>query len=106
MWLSPETGDGNRIEAFCSPAKPSDFQAKLACIECLTKLEARPYFVRDFWRLGFVGFHSAFPASGQLDRNHTGQATAQRLHWKTGPEPAAIPAVTFQFMTAPTDETA
>ena len=106
MWLSPEAGGGNRIEAFCSPAKPADFQAKSACIECLTKLEARPYFDRDFWRLGFVGFRSAFPASGHLDRNHTGQANAQRLHWQTGPELASIPAVNIQFMAAQTDETA
>tara|TARA_B100000963_G_scaffold299364_1_gene271383 strand:- start:41 stop:334 length:294 start_codon:yes stop_codon:yes gene_type:complete len=60
MWLSPETGDGNRIEAFCSPAKPADFPAKLACIECLTKLEARPYFERDFGDSDSLAFAALF----------------------------------------------
>ena len=106
MWLSREAGDSNRIEAFCSPAKPADFQAKSACIECLTKLEARPYFVRDFGIRDSLAFTALFSASGHLDRNHTGQATAQRLHWQTGPESATIPAFAIRVMTAPTDETA
>ncbi len=67
----------------------------------LDKTRGAPLFCARFWRPGFVGFHSAFPASGHLDRNHTGQATAQRLHWQTGPEPAAIPAVTIQFYDSP-----
>ena len=62
MLLSPETVDGNRIEAFCSPVKPTDFQAKSACIECLTKLEARPYFVRDFGVRDSLAFNARFRA--------------------------------------------
>ena len=60
MWLSPKVGDSNRIEAFCSPAKPADFQAKLACIECLTKLEARPYFERNFGVRDSLAFTALF----------------------------------------------
>lgn len=90
--------------------KPTDSRAKSPPIECLTKVEADPYFVRDFgiWKSPLItGDIQCLVTWTKTTRDRqTEQATARRLHWQTGPEQADISAVTIQTMEAPTDEMA
>ena len=72
----------------------------------LDKTRGAPLFCARLWQPGSTVSGGGIMAPGQLDRNHTGQATEQRLHLRTGPEQAGIPAVTIRSMAAPTDDTA